>query len=80
MTLLHHHQTGPRNSATIPFWSLTLPHWAQVRATESRSVREPERATWRCAKCGAVVNGISAAADHIELHRLQERQRRASPR
>ena len=72
MTLLHHRRTVPRDSATIPFWSLMLPPWAATQRTESRPVRESEPATWTCAKCGTVVSNISAAVHHVDVHRTQE--------
>jgi hypothetical protein len=80
MTLLHHHQTVPKDSATIPVWSLMLPRWAATQRTESRPMREPEPATWTWAKCGTVVNAISAAVHRVDVHRTQERPRPASAR
>ena len=67
MTLLHHHHqhhhhhTVPKDSATIPFWSLMLSSWGATQRRQSRPVRESEPATWTCAKCGTVVSDISAA-------------------
>lgn len=48
--------------------------------TELRPVREHEPVKWTCAKCGVVVNGMSAAAHHIELHRPQDRPQPARAR
>jgi hypothetical protein len=73
MTLLHHQQPAPGDSTTIRIWSLTLPHWAGLARSQVRTVRQPQPATWTCARCGSVVSGAGAAAHHIELHRLQER-------
>jgi hypothetical protein len=72
MTLLHHQQPAPKDPPTIRVWSLTLPHWAGVSRSQVRSARQPQPATWTCARCGSVVSGAGAAAHHIELHRLQE--------
>jgi hypothetical protein len=72
MTLLDHQQPAPRDSATIRVWSLTLPYWAGVQRSPARTVRQPQPATWTCARCGSVVSGAGAAAHHVELHRLQE--------
>jgi hypothetical protein len=76
MTRLDHQQRAPMDSATISatirVWSLMLPRWAGVPRSQARSVRQPEPATWTCARCGSVVSGAGAAAHHVELHRLQE--------
>jgi hypothetical protein len=72
MTLLHHRRTVPTESVTTPFWSLTLPYWAEAQRAESRPAHEPRSTSWTCAKCGSVVDGISAAY-HIDVHRAQER-------
>jgi hypothetical protein len=72
MTLLGHPKTAPEDSPTIPFSSLTRSRWTVVRRTESRPMRQPERPRWTCAGCGAVLDGIVAAAGHIDLHRAQD--------
>jgi hypothetical protein len=72
MTLLHHRQPAPKDSAAIRVWSLTLPHWAGVPRSRGRTVSQPQPTTWTCARCGSVVSGLGAAARHIEMHRLQE--------
>jgi len=35
--------------------------------------------TWMCARCGAVANGIAAASQHINLHRLHAPRHRTAP-
>jgi hypothetical protein len=73
MTLLNHRpRTRSGSAGMTPFWSLTLPHWAVAANTPPRALPEPDPATWTCARCGAVMNGISAAMEHINLHSLHE--------
>lgn len=73
MTLLSHRPRIRSGSAAMPpFWSLTLPRWAAVASTTPPAVPEPNPAIWTCARCGAVVNGIDTAKEHLNLHSLQE--------
>jgi len=72
MTLLHHPTIEPKDAATSPFWSLTLPRWATVSPKQAHRTLESEAPSWTCARCGTVVNGLSAASHHIELHQVQE--------
>ena len=77
MAVRQYEQSIPRDSAATRLWSLAPA--GGKRSTESPLLCERELIRWTCARCGAVVKGIGAAADHIELHRSRDRARAQPP-